>query len=335
MASLCANGEFNSPDFVGELEADGRGEFGEGEAQVVLAGAAHLPASAAAFVGKGVGVFDGERGLAQSADAVDGSDDADVAGLDEVLAQHPQIDGAANEVRIVRVHVTEVFFGSFAARDGLNNLADEFAHAFLQGGFAQGCRGVGKKDGCPFGESDNFVEFDFKRFAQVNRLEDLSLHPLDEFNLLLHPSGVLGVWTVAKDEHSRALISSRMSSGRRASSSSMHLRKNNRGLCPRRSSSLRIWRTFSKSRCEWDTKIHAPEFSSVGVRGIIECPRCVCRHELLEVFRMPRPKAVWAQRIVIGVALDAAKVDMPVNVACETTLLADGFPRALESRSAC
>jgi hypothetical protein len=37
-----------------------------------------------------------------------------------------------------------------------------------------------------------------------------------------------------------ALISSRLSSGRRASSASRHLRKNRSGLCPRRSSSLRI-----------------------------------------------------------------------------------------------
>ena len=123
---------------VGELEADGRGEFGEGEAQVVLARAAHLPASAAVFVGKGVGVFDGERGLAQSADAVDGGDDADVSGRDEVLAQHPQIGGAADEVRVVRVHVAETFFGALAARDGLDNLAVELAHALLHGGFAQG-----------------------------------------------------------------------------------------------------------------------------------------------------------------------------------------------------
>jgi len=123
---------------VGELEADGRGEFGEGEAQVVLARAAHLPASAAVFVGKGVGVFDGECGLAQPAHAVDGGDDADVAGFDEVLAQHPQIGGATDEVRVVRVHVAETFFGALAAGDGLDNLAVELAHAFLHGGFAQG-----------------------------------------------------------------------------------------------------------------------------------------------------------------------------------------------------
>ena len=101
---------------VGELEADGRGQFGEGEAQVVLARAAHLPASAAVFVGKGVGVFDGQRGLAQPADAVDGGDHADVSGLDEVLAQHAQIGDAADEVRVVRVHVAEAFLGAFAAR---------------------------------------------------------------------------------------------------------------------------------------------------------------------------------------------------------------------------
>jgi hypothetical protein len=47
--------------------------------------------------------------LPKPADAVDGGDDADVAGLDEVLAQHPQIGGAADEVRIVRVHVAELF----------------------------------------------------------------------------------------------------------------------------------------------------------------------------------------------------------------------------------
>ena len=123
---------------VGELEADGRGEFGEGEAQVVLARAAHLPASAAVFVGKGVGVFDGKRGLAQPADAVDGGDDADVTGLDEVLAQHPQIGGAADEMRVVRVHVAETFLGAFASHDGIGNLAIELAYAFLHGSFAQG-----------------------------------------------------------------------------------------------------------------------------------------------------------------------------------------------------
>lgn len=123
---------------VGELETDACGEFGEGETQVVLARAAHLPASAAVFVGKGVGVFDGQRGLAQTADAVDGGDHADVAGRDEVLAQYPQIGGAADEVRVVRVHVAETFLSAFAARDGLDNLAVEFAHALLHGGFAQG-----------------------------------------------------------------------------------------------------------------------------------------------------------------------------------------------------
>lgn len=36
---------------------------------------------------------------------------------------------------------------------------------------------------------------------------------------------------------------------------------------PRRSSSLRISRTCSKSRCEWETKIHAPirDFTGVGI----------------------------------------------------------------------
>src|ERR1039458_1906540 len=109
---------------VGELEADGRGEFGEGEAQVGLARAAPLPASAAVFVGKRVGVFDGQRGLAQPADAVDGGDDADVSGRDEVLAQHPEIGGAANEVRVVRIHVAEAFFGALAAQDPKNEEAN-------------------------------------------------------------------------------------------------------------------------------------------------------------------------------------------------------------------
>ena len=43
-----------------------------------------------------------------------------------------------NEVRVVRVHVAETFFGAFAARDGLDNLVVELAHVFLHGGFAQG-----------------------------------------------------------------------------------------------------------------------------------------------------------------------------------------------------
>ena len=53
--------------------------------------------------------------------------------------------------------------------------------------------------------------------------------------------------------HSRARISARMSSGRRASLSFRHLRKNSRGSCSRRSSWLRIGRTFLKSRGEWET----------------------------------------------------------------------------------
>ena len=123
---------------VGELKADGGGEFGKGEAQVVLARAAHLPASAAVFVGKGVSVFDGKRGLAQPADAVDGGDDADETGLDEVLAQHPQIGGAADEMRVVGDHVAETLLGAFASHDGIGNLAIELAYAFLHGSFAQG-----------------------------------------------------------------------------------------------------------------------------------------------------------------------------------------------------
>jgi len=61
-----------------------------------------------------------------------------VAGRDEVFAQHPEIGGAADEVRVVRVHVAEAFLGALAARDSLGNLAVKFAHALLHGGFAQG-----------------------------------------------------------------------------------------------------------------------------------------------------------------------------------------------------
>ncbi|MBX7209429.1 MAG: hypothetical protein K1X78_14020 [Verrucomicrobiaceae bacterium] len=39
-----------------------------------------------------------------------------------------------------------------------------------------------------------------KLLAQVNRLENLPLHSLDEFHLLLHPARILGVWAVAQDE---------------------------------------------------------------------------------------------------------------------------------------
>ncbi len=85
-----------------------------------------------------MGVFDGERGLAQPADAVDGGDDADTPGLDEVIAHHPQIGSAPDEVRVVRVHVAETLFGTLTAGDGLDNLAVELAHAVLHGGFAQG-----------------------------------------------------------------------------------------------------------------------------------------------------------------------------------------------------
>ncbi len=61
-----------------------------------------------------------------------------MAGLDKVFAQLPEIDGAADEVRVVRVHVAEAFFGALAACDGLDDLAVKLAHAFLHGGFAQG-----------------------------------------------------------------------------------------------------------------------------------------------------------------------------------------------------
>jgi hypothetical protein len=37
------------------------------------------------------------------------------------------------------------------------------------------------------------------------------------------------------------------------------LRKNRSELCPRRSRALRIRRTFSKSRCEWETKIQTAD----------------------------------------------------------------------------
>jgi len=70
------------------------------------------------------------------------SADADKSGRDEILAEHPQIGGAADEVRVVRVHVAEAFLGAFATRDGLDNLAVEFAHTFLHGGFAQGFRNL-------------------------------------------------------------------------------------------------------------------------------------------------------------------------------------------------
>lgn len=62
----------------------------------------HLPASAAVFVGEGVSVFDGERGLAQPADAVDRGDDADVAKLDEVLAQQRATNGKGIGFLVVR-----------------------------------------------------------------------------------------------------------------------------------------------------------------------------------------------------------------------------------------
>ena len=39
--------------------------------------------------------------------------------------------------------------------------------------------------------------------------------------------------------------------------------ENSGGLQPRRSSSLQISRTFSRSRCEWGTHIHAPSSSSM------------------------------------------------------------------------
>jgi hypothetical protein len=38
-----------------------------------------------------------------------------VAGRDEVLAQHPQIGGAADEVRVVRFHIAQTFLGALAA----------------------------------------------------------------------------------------------------------------------------------------------------------------------------------------------------------------------------
>ena len=41
-------------------------------------------------------------------------------------------------MRIVRIHVTETFFGALTACDGLDNLAVEFAQAFQHGTFAQG-----------------------------------------------------------------------------------------------------------------------------------------------------------------------------------------------------
>jgi len=42
-----------------------------------------------------MGVFDDERGLAESAQAVDGSEDADMVGFDEVFAQKERVGGAA------------------------------------------------------------------------------------------------------------------------------------------------------------------------------------------------------------------------------------------------
>ena len=70
-------------------------------------------------VGEGVGVLDRKAGLAQAAQSVDGCQDADVAGLDEVFAQKTKVDGAADEVRIGSVHVAKAFFASLPAHDGL------------------------------------------------------------------------------------------------------------------------------------------------------------------------------------------------------------------------
>jgi len=54
-----------------------------------------VPREVGPGIRKGMGVFDDERGLAESAQAVDGSEDADMVGFDEVFAQKERVGGAA------------------------------------------------------------------------------------------------------------------------------------------------------------------------------------------------------------------------------------------------
>lgn len=44
------------------------------------------------------------------------------------------------------------------------------------------------------------MKFGFEVIAQVNRLDDFSLHCLDQLNFLLHPAGVPRALAVAEDE---------------------------------------------------------------------------------------------------------------------------------------
>src|SRR6266536_2680752 len=114
---------------VRKLKSDRSGQLGHSQAQIVLTGAAHLPSPAAILVGVGVRVLDGERRLAHPTDAVHGGDHADVAGLDEVVAQRAQLGYAADKVRVMRVDVAQALLGTLATQDGVGDLAIELLHA--------------------------------------------------------------------------------------------------------------------------------------------------------------------------------------------------------------
>ncbi|HPW92025.1 MAG TPA: hypothetical protein PLO38_06295 [Verrucomicrobiota bacterium] len=122
---------------LGELKSHCRSQFGQRQAQILPARAAHQPAPPAVFLGVGVRIFGGQRGLAQAPHAVDGRQHANPARLHKVLPQLPQRPPATHEVRIVRLHVAGASRRAFAVLDGVPYPVAEFGHAFLHGRFEQ------------------------------------------------------------------------------------------------------------------------------------------------------------------------------------------------------
>ena len=72
--------------------------------------------------GAGPGIFQGQCRLAQAAQAVDGCQDADGAGLDEVVAEPAHLGDAADEMGVVGIDVAEAALGPLATEDAADNL---------------------------------------------------------------------------------------------------------------------------------------------------------------------------------------------------------------------